>query len=598
MLILLGIFYTVLTGILTFPLVFRINYAMPGFPGTDEPSLWYYWWLHYAQMHKISSKFSNLIAYPFGMDLSIIEKIFPLGILEKKILIYLSNGILAYNLEILATFVLSGLFTYLLVRHITNNRLAAIFSGIIYSFCPYHFARAWQHSTLAQIQWFPLLLLSLIRLREAKKIKMSFLAVAIIIVIFSIDLFYGYFSLIILAIFTIFNLVIKQAHKKRIVINIILNSLVLSLVILILLLPMLLYVFSGSNNFIGAWSARTRPFEDLFMQSARPLSYFLPAAFHPLFGNFTDRLVGSTLYGRSYTEHTLYLGWVPMILAFVAFRIWRKRRKEVKIGTVPFGDSPYFREDFYIGFFVFLAIAAWILSQPPWWDILGFKIYMPSFFIYKILPMFRAYCRFGIVVMLAVAVLAGFGLKFILERFKTRKSKIAIAVLFWGLVLFEFWNWPPYRVIDLSRVPAVYYWLKALPGDFAIAEYPLDTEGPNEKYKFFQTEHGKKIINGTIPSTYANKITQTITKLSKPHTAGVLRWMGVRYVLVHAEDYKNTGLMEWIGELNKIPKNPGLKFIKKFSAQACPEENIMCIQETGPIDVYEVVASAVKPKIE
>ena len=49
---------------------------------------------------------------------------------------------------------------------------------------------------------------------------------------------------------------------------------------------------------------------------------------------------------------------------------------------------------------------------------------MPSFFMYKILPMFRAYCRFGIVVELAVAVLAGFGLKFFLRDLSHREQKL------------------------------------------------------------------------------------------------------------------------------------------------------------------------------
>ena len=44
-------------------------------------------------------------------------------------------------------------------------------------------------------------------------------------------------------------------------------------------------------------------------------------------------------------------------------------------------------------------------------------------------------------------------------------------------------------------------------------------------YKFYQTKHEKKIINGTIPGIYANKVAKTITKLSDPHTAGILkRW--------------------------------------------------------------------------
>ena len=189
----------------------------------------------------------------------------------------------------------------------------------------------------------------------------------------------------------------------------------------------------NAHSKVSAFNPYRRPFNDLFEQSARPLSYLLPAVVHPVFGKFTEQFIGSSFYGMSFTEHTLYLGWVPLILAFVALRRWRRKGKESKkSGTVPFRDSPFYRDDFYIGFFVFLAVAAWLFSQPPWWNIFGFKIYMPSFFMYKILPMFRAYCRFGIVVMLAVAVLAGFGLKFFLERFKSQRTKVAVTALFAG----------------------------------------------------------------------------------------------------------------------------------------------------------------------
>ena len=81
---------------------------------------------------------------------------------------------------------------------------------------------------------------------------------------------------------------------------------------------------------------------------------------------------------------------------------------------------------------------------------------MPSFFMYKMLPMFRAYCRFGIVVMLAVAVLAGFGLKEIISKLKAQSSKLIVTALLCGLDLFEFWNWPPYMEIEHCKNQAVY----------------------------------------------------------------------------------------------------------------------------------------------
>jgi len=353
------------------------------------------------------------------------------------------------------------------------------------------------------------------------------------------------------------------------------------------MLPQIISVAKGmlasKGSAPSAFNVYNRPFEDLFDQSARPLSYLLPAVVHPVFGSFTEQFAGTELYGSSFTEHTLYLGWVTLILAFIAFR----RRKSVA--------DP--NERFYIGFFAALTLAAWLFSQPPWWKIGNLKIYMPAFFIHQVLPAFRAYCRFGIVVMFAVSVLAGFGLKFLLESRKSRKSKAGLTVLCCGLLLFEFWNYPPFKVIDLSRIPQAYYWLKDQPKDTVIAEYPLDQDAPNEMYRLYQATHEKKMINYTVPGTYANKVGHTVAKLSDPGTAERLKWLGVKYVLVHKGEYLKTELTEDKVELGKISNNPGLKFVKDFPAENCPDAGIRCVRETGPIDVYEVIAQPKEPKV-
>ncbi len=591
------LWFTALTMVMTYPLFLKINNHIAGFSSTDEPSVWYFWWLKYSYIHQIPSSFSHLVGAPFGSDLSVFERLYPICIGMRKLLVIPFNEFIAWNFEILSGFILSAFFVYLFTLYLVKNKTAAFFSGIIFAFCPYHFVRAWQHIGFSQTQWLALFLFAIFRLKDKINKKNIILAFLSLYLVFSFDLYYAYFSLIIASVFIIYLLLKEKIKSFKLIFWVAIISLTNLAILAGRLIPLMGTIKTSISP--SAWGF-VRPFDDLFSQSARPLSYLLPSTEHPIFGRITQSFIGSKLYGMSLTEHTLYLGWIPLVLSFIAFRRWRHKRKEIsKLGTIPLGMSPYHREDFYIGFFLFLAIAAWLFSQPPWWQFGPIKIFMPSFFIYNILPVFRAYCRFGIVVMLSVAVLAGFGLKFILEKFKTQKSKVAIACLFSGLVLFEFWNWPPYKVIDFSKVPAVYYWLKEEPGDFSIAEYPLDADSPNEMYKFYQTKHEKKIINGTIPGTHANKVAQTIRKLSQPQTPGVLEWMGVKYALVHRQDYIDTGLVDDMEELNKIPQNSGLKFIKSFAAQECPNKDIICVQKTGQIDVYEVVAvEPIEPKVE
>lgn len=567
-------------SIFTFPLIFKFSSVIPGFFSSDEPfsCIWDSWRIKYSIIHNINLKVSSLIAHPFGVEMygNYISYVWGFVFYALSLL---TNKILAYNLQIVINLILNALFAYSLFFYVAKNKYAAFFTGLTFSLCPYEIFRTWQHIGLTYNQWLPLVLLSSIVLKENYSKKSWLFLFTSLFMALSFDWSVAYMVFISAALLLIYCL----ARETKKSISFVVRFLTVNITVLFVFLPQFLPFFvTALRNRVSpsAFNIYHRPFEDLFMQSAKPLSYLLPSVAHPLFGNFTEHFIGTNLYGISFTEHTLYLGWIPLILAFIAY----KNRKKIN--------------NFYLGFFIFLALAAWFFSQPPWWKIGTVKIYMPSFFMYKILPMFRAYCRFGIVVMLAVAVLAGFGLKFILERFKTQKAKIAVTSLFCGLVLFEFWNYPPFKVIDVSKVPAVYYWLKNQPKDIVIAEYPLDADSPNEMYKFYQTEHEKKIINGTIPGTYANKVAQTIKKLSEPNTVGILRWMGVKYVLVHKEEYLKTGLVEEIEEINKIPKNSGLKLIGYFPAQECSQKDIMCVQKTGPIDVYEIDAVAIKPELK
>ncbi len=596
-------FFIVITFIFTYPLILKIKSNIPGAYTTDESFSWlaYFWWLKYAFQHHLAEMHISVIAFPFGIDISK-QILYPVWNFLSKWFSVCTDSTVSFNIQVLLNFVLSGITMFYLAFALTKNKVSSFFAGIIYAFCPYHFARAWQHLSLSQIQWMPLYILTLIKLQERPNYKSMFLSILALIVVISSEFHYTYFMYVATGLFLLYCFVFYKKPDKQ-------YWRLLKMSLIVVITGIILIISTSAGMFLkkaflqrktiqpSAWSV-VRPFDDLFAQSARPLSYLLPSTAHPVFGKLTESFLGTPIYGESLIEHALFLGWIPLILAFIAFRRWKARRKLIRSGTVPCGDSPCDKEDFYIGFFIFLAIAAWLFSQPPWWEIGPLKIYMPSFFMYKILPTIRGYCRFGILVMLAIAVLAAFGLKFVLERFRGKKAKTAAASVFFIMVIFEFWNYPPFKVIDVGRVPQVYYWLKEQTEDFAIAEYPLDADSPNEIYEFYQTKHEKKIINGTIPGTYANKVARTIRKLSEYTTVKTLKWMGVKYALVHKRGYLDTGLVEEKEELDKIPQNKGLKFVKTFPPQECPDPNIMCVQKTGPIDVYEVAAEAMEPRIE
>lgn len=576
------VIFLLIAAAMTYPLALNMTTYIPGFFSTDESYavLWNSWRIKFSLLHNISIRKTDFIAYPYGVDLYTNRPVSYLWFASEFLISQPGNPAIAYNLRALSNFILTAFFTYLLVYFITKSRRAALFSGIAFGFCPYIFVRSWQHLGETYLWPMPLTFWAAAQLREKSRLSGRVIFVSgIILSTFNFQV--TYYLAVALFVFLIYTIASGRTREIRFLKEILILSVIAGIILIPQFFNIARNILARGGSAASAHNIYHRPFEDLFAQSAKPLSYFLPAAFHPLFGKFTEQMVGSSLYGASFIEHTLYLGWTPLILALLA---WRKRRA---LYSVP--RTLYDNKRFYINFFGILIISAWLFSQPPWWKFWAVKIYMPSFFMYRILPMIRAYCRFGSLVMFAVSVLAGFGLKYILDKYPSPKKQIAITAAAVFFLLFEFWNYPPFKVIDVSRAPQVYYWLKEQPGDFAIAEYPLDLVGPSELYKLYQITHEKKIINAASPGTEAYSFLQGIKKLSAQGTVDKLKQIGVKYAVVHRQAYLDSELSEDRQELDNINRNPGIKLIKSFPEEGCLDKRVMCVKKSGNVDLYEII---------
>ena len=77
---------------------------------------------------------------------------------------------------------------------------------------------------------------------------------------------------------------------------------------------------------------------------------------------------------------------------------------------------------------VVVAVAALVCSLSPERTIGAFTFVRPSALLYDVVPMFRAYARFGVVVQLMAALLAGIGVD-CLRRAGTRRAQIVCVAL-------------------------------------------------------------------------------------------------------------------------------------------------------------------------
>ena len=520
--LLIFLFFTLLAVGFTYPLVFRMNTSVYGYPGDNFSTIWHRWWVPYANNHGLNPRYTPFLNAPFGRDLGVVLDTTVLYVAPFAFLTSIFNEVFAYNLIIFASFPLAAFTMYLLVKHLTKNRWAAILSGLIFSFSPYHFWKAYNHADLASIQWLPLYVLSLIKLFEERNYRWAFLTAVSFALVALTSFYYGYFMILFTIGFMVFYFIHGRGKNRTICLNFkMLKVLGLTGVLAaVFILPFTYKIFSVSLSSSGEALAEkeVQRFEtttdELLALSSRPWDFVIPSEHHPIFGKYASAFCG-WLAERSggfesqcthYSwERNIYLGFVGILLSLFALKNFRKNKKWILI-------------------FAALAVLMVWASFPAFMNIKGHRFYFPSYFLHKFTPMFRTYVRLGVVVLLCVAVLAGFGFKFLLEKIKNKKVSVFCFLFSVFLILLDFTNIPPFRYTDLSETPPVYQWLKEQPEDFIIAEYPKAYS--EAEAMFFQIIHQKRMAT----------VTEELSDIYQAETVEKLRALGVKYVVVHTDN--------------------------------------------------------------
>src|SRR5512139_1008651 len=151
--LLILLFFTVLTLLMTWPLITKINAVYAG----NNEDLWTFqwdnWWTRYAVQHGYDTFFTPVQFYPVGVSLAAHSLSFYNSFLWIP-LAALVGDIAAYNITVLLTFILSGytmykLAEYLLIDHRPQTTghgrwpvISSLVAGIIFAFAPYHFSQS------------------------------------------------------------------------------------------------------------------------------------------------------------------------------------------------------------------------------------------------------------------------------------------------------------------------------------------------------------------------------------------------------------------------------------------------------------------------
>ena len=372
-----------------------------------------------------------------------------------------SNPIAAYNWLVLVTFPLSAASAYLLGRHLQLTPAPAAIAAVAFAFSPFHLAQAAYHPHVAQTQWIPLYFLALWRCLDRATLRASlFLAVAASGV--TLSNFYGGLIAAVVtpaAALAYWSFGSRGTRRRR-------HLAITALVLLVIAGGAVTGAWFAGHPAVANGAAYAVPRADLFRYSVSWWSYLVPPLAHPLLGGFAREVWTSAGVTDGRLEQQVSLGWGFAGLALVALFAWRQAPSRMAFAAVPA--------------LAVVAVVALVCSLSPERNIGPFTFTRPSALLYGLLPMFRSYARFGVVVQLMTVLLAAFGLQFLWNA-RTMRARAACALLL-ALAVTEYAVWPPALWRDVLPTSA-HRWAMQQPAGLRVLDCaPLTVESESVQW--------------------------------------------------------------------------------------------------------------------
>ncbi len=474
------------------------------------------WWIPHALTSGIDPFFIPNINYPAGYSLAYGE-ITPVHTVLMIPITLLFGEVVAYNLAVIGSTLLTGWITFLLARRWLARvvdepdprllSLAAFFAGAAFAFCVSRQEKLTGHLPLFDTQWIALALLCFDRWLERRKLRDAAITALAISMAALSSWYYALMLGLLLPVYLLaygVNLRRLSADRRS------WQALgVVALIVGVLTVPFLIPYWRLNRE-----GATFVPLSDASFWAASFTDYLVPNALSPFWGSLVRPLIWD-FPSPMITEFVIPLGLISTLLALYGSRWTRgKNWRALK----------------------WSMLAAFVLSLGPYlyFSRLPLNLPLPDLLLRSLLPTadsIRSWGRFSVFVMLAVSLLAGAGLLIALHKLKRPNLRHGIAAGVIVLMLFESWI-EPMPTVPVEPRP-VDLWLAQQPDDAPIMEFPLSEalSGPGMYYTRF---HGKPVTYGYgtyLPFIYRQ---QHPALLSFPADAALdqLKAWGVHYVLV------------------------------------------------------------------
>ena len=514
------------------------------------------WVTHAFRTHAIL--FDANMFYPARDTLALSENMLGTQLVFAPVYLATKNPILASNSVILSSFVFCAVTMYLLVRYVTASPWASAVAGMVFAFAPVRLSQL-GHMQLLSMYWMPLIVLFLYRyLQTSNLIELLALSTSVALQILC-SLYLGYMALLVAFCFFV-SIAITRPNllKKKVLGGLVLGAILVCAVLFPVVTQYTRLVATSLNPKYDAAATITA--------SASPIASYCEGS---------GRIYGA-LFKRFYSidldwEKHLFTGFLPLGLALLSIGgIFRKNKEAT---SQPNTSSPRSanlqREELLTSLLwgaVLTVLCSYVLSLGPMLRIHDrpTHIRLPFFFLQQWVPgmgTFRVPARFGLSLMLGVAVLSGIGFLHILKAGEQRwslrsigaRAGLTAAVLVLVALEFNggFAGFSP--VMTPDHVPPEYKWLAQRPSSIPILEVPMtkldgtwDVYAQNA-YILASTFHWHPLVNGYsghAPATISEML-ELVRAMPAREPANLLAGLAVRYILVHIDRLSEEEVGRW-----------------------------------------------------
>ncbi len=508
--------YCLLTLVLTSPLSCDMGEALAGASSDVYINPWADWWTKKALSEGLDFYHTDYMFYPQGTSL-VFHSFSHANTALSLILAPLVGRLVAYNLTILLAYALSGFGMYLLAHDLTGCTPAAVVAGVVFAFCPYHMFES-AHPVLVTTQWIPLFVLALRMFRDvdARWFRQSLLAA----LWFTLNALSSWHLMIMLSgwivLYLSYVLVFERGAWTADVGRFLLTFVVVAgVAIAPFLWPIVQEQLVEDTSYMAV-DVEEGLGNDL-------LSFFVPNRRHPV---FSAPFAGVYPKIGFVEKRPAYLGYVVLILAIVG-AVTARRATRFWLWTG--------------GLFFVLSLGARVtLGGEPLHDfVLPWAI--------PIIRLLRHPFRLNILLFFSLSILSCFGMRWLTHKVASKRPVLVYPVLalVLGLVVLEYLV-HPFPTTPLIHSP-FFRQLAQEDRDFAIADLPMGRRAA-KSYLFFQTIHGKKIVDGVVSRTpedayafvQAHSLLRSLSvptaldpALDVSHQLAVLAAQDIRYVILH-----------------------------------------------------------------